>query len=77
MDKRETQEQMAMDDLFFAAVFLLVGFNVTFTNWVESDWWGFVGGLLIGSFAGLWLGIRIYHLTHKDKVFGNKETENI
>lgn len=72
---RKTYEKAAIDDLFFSLVLMAIGLYATHKNWLESDWWGFLGTALLTLFGGFWLAVRIYHLTHKDEVFG-EEDEN-
>jgi hypothetical protein len=69
---RKTGEQMAYDDVFFSIVIIGIGLYGSRLNWIESDWWGLTGTILMTGFGGLWLAARIYHLTHKDEVFGKE-----
>ena len=69
---RKASEQMARDDLFFSSALIGAGVFATHKNWIEADWWGFFGTILLTIFGGLWLAARIYHLTHKDEVFGKE-----
>ena len=69
---RSTSEQMAHDDVPFSIIIIVIGVFATHKNWIESDWWGFFGTIVLTAFGVLWLTARIYHLTHKDEVFGNE-----
>lgn len=69
---RESSIKMANDDVPMSIILTLIGVYATHKNWVESDWWGFAGTILLTLFGLLWLGSRIYHLTHKDEVFGEE-----
>lgn len=67
-------EKMAHDDVFFSLVLIGVGLYASHVNWLESDWWGLFGTALLTAFGALWLSVRIYHLTHKEEVFGKRNT---
>ena len=72
---REVSEKMAHNDIFFSLVILGMGIFFSYKNWLESDWLGMAGTLLLALFGGLWFAARVYHLTHKDEVFGGHEQE--
>lgn len=67
---RETHIKMASDDMFFSFIMVAIGLYASTLNWTESDWWGLLGTIFLTIFGLLWLGASIYHLTHKDEVFG-------
>jgi len=73
--QREHHEQMASEDLLFAAILTVVGLYATKVKWIESDWWGFTGTVLLTLFGLFWLSARIYHLTHADEVFKHIDDE--
>ena len=47
-------KQMAIDDILFAIVLIVIGFS----SFPEQP----LGGIIAIIFGALWLGIRIYHL---------------
>jgi len=56
-------KQMAYDDIFFSSVLLGIGiFGLRGEHQYASSF--------MVVFGALWLGIRIYHLTHQKEVFG-------
>lgn len=57
-------KKMMYDDLAMAPFLAFVGI-VGFRN--EHP----IGGAFLFLFACLWFGIRIYHFTHQDDVFGS------
>lgn len=69
---RKASEQMACDDLPISIGIIGIGIYASIINWNESDWFGFFGTIVLTLFGMLWLGGRIYHLTHKDEVFGEE-----
>lgn len=73
MNEVSTGEKMAHDDIFFSIVIIVIGMYGSLLNWEESDWLGLSGTVILIVFGGLWLGARIYHLTHKEEVFGSEE----
>jgi hypothetical protein len=74
--KMNNNEQMAMDDVFFSIIVVAIGIYASVINWIESDWFGLFGTIILALFGCLWLGMRIYHLTHKDEVFGDLRKED-
>ena len=77
MNERSASEQMAYDDVFVTVVLIGIGLFATRENWLESDWWGLFGTVMLTLFSGLWLAARIYHLTHKDEVFGVQDPTDV
>ena len=77
MASRKASEQMAHDDLFFSIALIGIGIYASNINWVKSDWWGLFGTALITIFGIFWLYARIYHLTHKDEVFGPQDPTDV
>lgn len=75
--KRECHEQMAMGDLFILVVLTVMFSFKLVQNWVESDWLPFIGFLFLILLFLPFLAARIYHLTHKDKVFGDLDNKSI
>ena len=73
MSEYSTRERVAYEDVFFSIALVWVGFYYSLKNWVESDWLGLFGTTLLLVLGGLWLAVRIYHLTHKEEVFGVKK----
>lgn len=67
---RETGVKMALDDVPFSVIMLVCGIVFTHDRWIATAWGGVVLGVLMTMFGSLWLAARIYHLTHKDEVFG-------
>ena len=67
-------EKAAHDDLFVSAALIGIGLYASNINWVESDWLGLFGTVMLTAFGGLLLAVRTYHLTHKDEVFGVRES---
>lgn len=70
MNNKSIEERMATDDIFFSTVIVFIGIYASIENWQESDWIGLFGTALLFLFGVLWLSIRIFHLTHKEEVFG-------
>ena len=72
---RKQSESMAYDDIFFSVVLAVIGVYASGVNWNESDWWGLFDTVMLTLFSLLWFSARVYHLTHKDEVFGKEEPE--
>lgn len=68
MSKRPVHIQMAYDDVFFSTILIMIGLYITYKDWPEWNW----NSVIVISIGTLWLGVRIYHLTHKDEVFRNE-----
>jgi len=71
MTERESGIKMAHDDVPILAILAVLGMRIMYLNWLESDWWAFAGGTLMFITMAIFLAARIYHLTHKDEVFGS------
>lgn len=70
-------EKMANDDIFFSLCLAAMGIYFSIQNFNESDWLGFFGTMILALLGGLWFGLRVYHLTHKEEVFGTKENTDV
>lgn len=73
MTTRNQHERMTHDDVFFSLVLLGMGLYFSYEAWAAAEWGRFAGTVVMALFGGIWLAIRIYHLTHKDEVFGQHE----
>jgi hypothetical protein len=62
--RRQQSERMASDDVPIAAIVIVLGIAAC-----SKGHWGL--GVPFAIFGALWLVARIYHLTHKDEVFGD------
>lgn len=47
-----------------------IGIYGSWVNYQEAKWFLLSGTILMTIIGCAWLAARIYHLTHKDKVFG-------
>ena len=67
------QINMAYEDLFYSVVTIILGLFGCHKYWVDSNWWGLPVTIMLTLIGGFWLAARIYHVTHKDEVFGNND----
>jgi hypothetical protein len=59
-----------MEDLFICTALVMMCIYKAIDEAGNSDWWGVFGFMLPVVVSGFFIAARIYHLTHKDEVFG-------
>ena len=68
-----SQINMAYEDLLYSVVTIILGLFGCHKYWGESNGLGVVVAVMLTLLGVLWLAARIYHVTHKDEVFGNND----